>query len=174
MVRPEKRETVEMLKSKFGAAKGIVLADYTGITVAEANELRRKCREANVEYRIVKNTLARIAAREADLTELEGHFDGPIAIALSEVDSIAPARVLAEFRRAVQKIEFRAGYVEGSLYGPEEVRRIAVLPTREGLIGQVMAAVQGPMTQIVWSVEGVFRNLISILDQASKRGEGSQ
>ncbi len=172
MVRPEKKQAVETLKSKFRSAKGIILADFTGLTVGEATELRRKCREAKVEYTVVKNTLARIAAREAELGELEQHFDGPIAIAMSEEDSVAPARVLAEFRRQVQKITFKAGYVEGRLFSPEEVRRIAVLPSREGLLAQVIGMVQAPMGQIVWTLEGVLRNLISILDQASNKTEG--
>jgi large subunit ribosomal protein L10 len=173
MPKPEKTVAVEMLKGKFGAAKGIVLADFTGLTVAEANDLRRKCREAEVEYRVVKNTLARIAVREAELTELEDYFHGPIAVALSEKDSVAPARVLAEFRKIAQKPVFIGGFVEGRAYSPEEIRRIASLPSREGLLAQVIGAIQAPMGQLVWTLEGLLRNLVSILDQASKKAEGS-
>jgi large subunit ribosomal protein L10 len=173
MPRPEKQEAVEKLKGKFSGAKGIILADFTGLTVEEANELRRKCRDAQVEYLVVKNTLARIAARQADIAELEEHFRGPVAVALSREDSVAPARVLAEFRRTVQKPTFRAGYVEGRLFSAEEVRRIAALPSREGLLAQVIGALQAPMGQIVWTLEGVLRNLVSVLEQASKKAEGS-
>ena len=173
MARPEQIEAVETLKQKFSTAKGIVLADFTGLTVAEANELRRKCREAEVEYRVVKNTLARIAAQEADLEDLKQHFVGPVAVATSTTDSIAPARVLADFRKSFQKPAFKVGYVEGRLFGAEQIREIASLPPREGLLAQVIGAIEAPMGQIVWSLEGVLRNLISILDQASKRGEGS-
>jgi large subunit ribosomal protein L10 len=169
MPKPDKIEAVEKLKGTFSTAKGIVLADFTGLTVAEANELRRKCREAQVEYRVIKNTLAKIAAKEAEIAELEKHFEGPIAIATSESDSIAPARVIAEFRKSAQKPVFKAGYVEGRLFGPEEIRRIAVLPSREGLLAQVIGAMQAPMGQIVWTLEGVLRNLVSILDQAAKQ-----
>ena len=173
MVRPEKKEAVEILKKKFSDATGIILADFTGLTVSEANELRRKCREARVEYRVIKNTLARLAAREADLGELEEHFVGPVAVAMSESDSIAPARVLAEFRRVVRKPTFKAGYVDGRMLIPEEVRRIALLPSRDGLIAQVIGAVEGPMAQVVFTLEGVLRNLVSILDQASQKAKGS-
>jgi large subunit ribosomal protein L10 len=169
MPKPEKVEAVEKLKGTLGAAKGIILADFTGLTVSEANELRRKCRAAQVEYRVVKNTLAKIAARAAGVGDLEEHFDGPIAIATSESDSIAPARVLAEFRKTAQKPVFKAGYVEGRLFGPEEIRRIAVLPSREGLLAQVIGAVQAPMGQIVMTLEGVLRNVISVIDQAAKQ-----
>jgi len=169
MVRPEKAEAVEMLKGKLRSAKGIVLADFTGLTVSEANDLRRKCREAAVEYRVVKNTIARLAVKGAEIEELEGHFNGPVAVALSETDSIAPARVLAEFRKATQKLTFKAGYVEGRLFTAEEVREIAALPSREGLLAQVIGAVQAPMSQIVWTVEGILRDLISVVEQASKK-----
>jgi large subunit ribosomal protein L10 len=173
MPKPEKIEAVETLKARFSAAKGIILADFTGLTVAEANDLRRKCRESEVEYRVVKNTLARIAAHETELEELEGFFQGPIAVALSETDSVAPARVLAEFRKTVQKPVFIGGFLEGRVYAPEELRRIAALPPREGLLAQVIGAIQAPMGQIVWTLEGLMRNLVSILDQASKKAEGS-
>ena len=173
MPKPEKIEAVETLKGKFSAAKGIVLADFTGLTVEEANDLRRKCREAEVEYRVVKNTLAKIAVREAELAELEEYFQGPIAVALSETDSVAPARVLADFRKAVQKPVFIGGLIEGRMYSPEEVRRIANLPSREGLLAQVIGAIEAPMGQIIWTLEGLMRNLVSILDQASKKAEGS-
>jgi large subunit ribosomal protein L10 len=169
MVRPEKLEAVKTLKGKFSAAKGLVLADFTGLTVSEANELRRKCREAQVEYRVVKNSIARLAAKEAEIHELEQHFQGPVAVALSETDSIAPARVLAEFRKVAQKLTFKAGYVEGRLFTPEQVREIAALPSREGLLAQVIGAVQAPMGQIVWTIEGVLRNLVSVIEQASKK-----
>jgi large subunit ribosomal protein L10 len=173
MPKPEKIEAVEKIKGKFSNAKGIVLADFTGLTVAEANDLRRKCREAEVEYLVVKNTLARIAAREAELADLEEYFQGPIAVAMSQTDSVAPARVLAEFRKAVQKPVFIGGFVDGRLYPPEEIRRIANLPSREGLLAQVIGAVQAPMAQMVWTLDGLLRNLVSILDQASTKAEGS-
>jgi large subunit ribosomal protein L10 len=172
-VKPYKIEAVEALKGKFTAAKGIVLADFTGITVEEANDLRRRCREAEVEYRVVKNTIARIAARESNLEELEGHFDGPIAVAMSSADSVAPARVLASFRREVQKLTFRAGYVEGRVYAPEEIREIAMLPPREGLLARVIGAVEAPLSHVMWSIEGILRDLVSVIDQASKKAEGS-
>jgi large subunit ribosomal protein L10 len=173
MPKPEKIEAVEKMKGKFSEAKGIVLADFTGLTVEEANDLRRKCREAAVEYMVVKNTLARIAAREAELAELEEYFQGPIAVAMSQADSVAPARVLAEFRKAVQKPVFIGGFVDGRLYPPAEIRRIANLPSREGLLAQVIGAVQAPMAQMVWTLDGLLRNLVSIIDQASKNAEGS-
>ncbi len=173
MAKPEKIQAVEVLKDRFSAAKGIVLADFTGLTVAEANELRRMCKEAQVEYRVVKNTLARIAAKQANVDELVEHFQGPVAVALSESDSIAPARVLDTFRRQAQKPQFRVGYVEGRLFSADELQKIATLPSRDGLIAQVIGAIQSPMAQIVWTLEGIMRNLVSVLDQAAKQKQGA-
>ncbi len=172
-VRPEKHEQVEALKTKFGAAKGIVLADFTGVTVAEVSDLRRKCREARVEYKVVKNSLARIAARETNLGELVEHFDGPIAIALSSVDSVAPARVLSDFVKRYQKLTLKVGYFEGRIYAGAQVREIASLPPREHLLAQVVGVVQAPLSQLIWCIESVVRNLVTVIDQAAKKAEGS-
>jgi len=167
--RPEKQQEVEALKTKFGAAKGIVLADYTGVTVAEVSELRRKCRAAKVEYKVVKNTLARIAAREVSLGELADHFDGPIAVALSSVDSVAPAKVLSDFSKHYQKLTLKAGYFDGRVYSEAQVKEIAMLPPKEQLLGQVIGAVQAPMTQLVYCIESVLRNLVTVIDEAGKK-----
>ena len=172
-VRPEKHEQVEALKTKFGAAKGIVLADFTGVTVAEVSDLRRKCRDARVEYKVVKNSLAKIAAREANLGDLVGYFDGPIAVALSGVDSAAPAKVLSDFMRVYQKMTFRAGYFEGRVFSDTEIREIASLPPREQLLAQVIGMVQAPMAQLVWCIESVMRNVVTVIDQAANKAEGS-
>ncbi|MFH1221003.1 MAG: 50S ribosomal protein L10 [Candidatus Eisenbacteria bacterium] len=168
-VRPEKHEAVEALKTKLGAAKGIVLADFTGVTVAEVSDLRRKCRDAKVEYKVVKNSLARIAAREVNLEELVQHFDGPIAIALSSEDSGAPARVLSSFIKDYQKLILRVGYFEGRIYGEAAIREIAMLPSRKVLLAQVVGAVQLPLSQLVWCIESVLRNLVTIVDEAGKK-----
>lgn len=171
MPRPEKIETVEVLRNRFSNSRAIVLADFTGLTVAEVNELRRKCKSAKVEYSVVKNTLARIAARQANIEDLVQHFQGPVAVATSTVDSIAPVKVLDEFSKAVQKLSLKVGYLDGKIFNPRELKAVAALPPREVLLGQVIGAIQAPIAQIVWTVEGILRNLVSIIDQAAqKRG----
>lgn len=169
MPKPEKIEAVETLKEKFSAAEGFVLADYTGLTVEEANQLRGKCKEAEVEYTVVKNTLARIAAREAKIEGIEDFIDGPTALALSVKDSTAPARVLAEFMREAQKMVFRGGYLDGHAYSAEQIKEISRLPGKDGLIAQVIGMLNAPMAQMVWSLEGTLRNLVSVIDQISKK-----
>jgi large subunit ribosomal protein L10 len=169
MPKPEKIEAVEILKQKFSAAEGFVLADYTGLTVAEADRLRGKCKEAEVEYTVIKNTLARIAAREAEIEGVEDFIDGPTAVALSVKDSTAPARVLAEFMKEAQKMTFRGGYLDGRAYSAEQIKEISRLPGKDGLIAQLIGVLNAPMAQIVWSLEGTLRNLVSVIDQISKK-----
>jgi len=173
MPKPEKIEVVEVLKEKFSTAEGFVLADYTGLTVEEANGLRGKCKEADIEYKVIKNTLAKIAVKEANLEGVEDFIDGPTAVALSVKDSIAPARVLAAFMREVQKMAFRGGYLDGRAYSADEIKEISRLPGKEGLIAQLMGALNAPMAQIVWNLEGNLRNLVSVIDQISKK-KGNQ
>jgi large subunit ribosomal protein L10 len=173
MPKPEKIEAVELLKDKFSTAEGFVLADYTGLTVEEVNELRGKCKEAQIEYRVIKNTLAKIAVKDADIEGVDGFIDGPTAVALSVSDSTAPARVLAAFMREVQKMAFRGGYLDGQAYSADEIKEISRLPGKDGLIAQVIGALNAPMSQIVWSLEGTLRDLVSVIDQISKK-KGNQ
>ncbi len=173
MPKPEKIEAVEVLKEKFSTAEGFVLADYTGLTVEEANALRGRCKEAAVEYRVIKNTLARIAVKEAAIEGVHDFIDGPTAVALSVEDSTAPARVLAAFMREVQKMTFRGGYLDGRAYSADEVKEISRLPGKDGLIAQLIWVLNAPMTQIVWNLEGTLRNLVSVIDQIAKK-KGNQ
>jgi large subunit ribosomal protein L10 len=169
VIRPEKQQEVETLKTKFGAAKGIVLADFTGVTVAEVSALRRKCREARVEYKVIKNTLAKIAARDAALEGLVDHFDGPVAIALSTVDAVAPARVLADFVKSYQKMILKVGYFDGRIYSNAEIVEIANLPSKEVLMARVIGAIEAPISQLIWCIESGLRDVISVIDQAGKK-----
>jgi large subunit ribosomal protein L10 len=169
MPKPEKIQAVETLREKFSTAEGFVLADYTGLTVEEVNELRGKCKEAEVEYTVIKNTLAKIATKEAQIDGVNDFIDGPTAVALSTKDSTAPARVLAAFMKEVQKMAFRGGYLDGRAYSAEQIKEISRLPGKDGLIAQVIWALNAPMAQIVWSLEGSLRNLVSVIDQISKK-----
>jgi len=173
VIKPEKQQEVETLRAKFGEAKGIVLADYTGVTVAEVSELRRKCREAGVEYKVVKNTLAKIAARDADIAGLADHFDGPIAIALSSVDTAAPARVLSDFVKNYQKMTLKVGYFDGRIYSQAQIDEIANLPSREVLVALLIGTIQSPISQLIWCLESGMRDVVSVIDQAGKKAGAS-
>ena len=158
-VRPEKQEEVEALKAKFGAAKGIVLADYTGVTVAEVSDLRRKCRDARVEYKVVKNTLARIAAKEANLGGARGPFRRADSDRL-EQRGLRGARAGARgFRQGIPEDDPQGRLLRGpGLLGCRRSARSRRCRRREILLGQVIGAVQAPIAQLVWCIESVLRN----------------
>src|ERR671933_208084 len=124
-VRAKKAEQVELLTEKLRKAKVAVLTDYRGLTVAQLEDLRARLRGADVEYRIVKNTLARRAASEAGHEALQAELKGPMAIAFSYDDLAAPVRLLGEFARATRlKLDIVGALVEGRVFGPEQVRQL--------------------------------------------------
>ncbi|MBI4733659.1 MAG: 50S ribosomal protein L10, partial [Rubrobacteridae bacterium] len=115
MARPEKVASVEEIKDKMSRAKSVILTDYRGLSFEQISELRNKLRPLNVEYKVFKNTLAKIAIKELNLEELDQHFVGPTAMAISYDDPVAPAKPLADFAKATKLLELKAGVVEGSV-----------------------------------------------------------
>jgi len=174
-VRTEKKEIVKELKDKLLATKGAVLTNYRGLTVAMDTKMRRKLREAGVEYRVVKNTMTRIAAHDAGIDGLDKYLEGPTAIALSVTDPVAPAKVLADFIREnkLQVLEIKAGLVEGKVVDVDGVKALASLPPREVLIAQLLGTMQAPIAGFVRVLGGVPSNLVYALEAIRKQKEAS-
>jgi len=171
MVQPVKIEKVEELKGLLKEAKSIILNDFTGLDVKDISELRKVCRENNVVYRVVKNTLARRSIKELGLDELEPLFEGPTAIALSTEDEIAPAQVLKKFADEYELPRFKGGYVAGRVFGPEEVERLAQLPSKEVLLAKVVGTMQAPLRGLLHCLDASLRNLVLVLNAvAEKKG----
>ena len=160
-VTSEKISVVSELKGKLSATKGAVLTNYSGLTVAQDTQLRRKLREAGVEYRVVKNTMTRIAAQEVGIEGLDVYLEGPTAIAISEVDPVAPARVISDFvkENKLKTLEVKAGLLDGKVIDAEGVKALANLPAREVLIAQVLAGMQSPIAGFVNVLQGSIRKL---------------
>ena len=125
MARPEKVAEVEYLTDKLLKSEGVVLADFSGLTVAQANDLRVKCREQKVELRVVKNRLARRAAVAADSAALEALFKGPTAIAFGLESPVEPAKVLTEFAKTNEKLRVKGGFVDGEVLSVKDVRTLS-------------------------------------------------
>lgn len=174
-VTTEKQAIVAELKEKLINTKGAVLTNYRGLTVAQDTKLRRKLREAGVEYRVVKNTMTRIAAKEAGLEELAVYLEGPTAIALSDSDPVAPAKVISEFvkENKLEKLEVKGGIVEGAVVDAQGVKALASLPPREVLIAQVLAGMQSPIVGLVNVLQGSIRNLVYTLDAVRQQKESA-
>jgi large subunit ribosomal protein L10 len=151
----KKKQVVAAIAEKLQSSKTTVLTDYRGLTVAEMNELRKRLREAGVEYQVLKNTMTRRAAAQTDYTELEAHLVGPTAIAFSAEDVVAPAKVLHQFAKDHKNLEIKAGIVEGRVVGTDELKALADLPSREGLLSMLLSVLQAPMRNFALAVKAV-------------------
>lgn len=167
----KKVETVEKLKNKLSEAQSSILADYRGLNVAEATELRSKLREAGIEFKVVKNTLTFRAAKEIGLEDLEQYLEGPTAIAFSVEDPVAPAKILNSFAKQHNALEIKAGVLEGKVISFEKVKELANLPSREELLAKTLAGMQGPMYGFVNVLQGTIRSFVYALDALRQKKE---
>jgi len=173
MARPEKVEQVDLLTDKLRRAKAAVLTDYRGLTVAQLQDLRTRLRTQSVEYRVVKNTLARRAAAEAGHGDFQELLKGPVAIAFGYDDLSAPARLLGEYARQTRlKVDIVGGLVEGRVMGPDQVRQTADLPSREVLMAQLLGTLQSPIAQLVATVQAPVQQLVGLLEAYRDKLEG--
>jgi len=169
----QKKEAVRELKEKITAAKALVLADYRGLTVEQDTELRRALRKAGVEYRVVKNTLTRFAAKESGLEGLEPFLEGPTAIALSDTDPVAPAKVLSEYAKKYEKLELKVGVVEGKIVDVNGIKALADLPPKEVLIAKVLGGFNAPIAGLVNVLNGNIRGLVVALNAIREQKESA-
>ena len=137
-------EVAEILK----AAETGVLVDYRGLTVEEDTTLRNKLREANVKYFVIKNTLLGRAAEQAGIEGLEEALHGPTAIALSEDDAVAPAKVLADFAKNNEKLEIKSGFMDGAVVSLDEIKKLAATPNKETLIAKMLGSLNAPISNL--------------------------
>ena len=174
-VTVEKQSIVSELKGKISASKGAVLTSYRGLTVAQDTQLRRKLREGGVEYRVVKNTMTRIAAQELGIEGLDVYLEGPTAIAMCETDPVAPARIISEFikENKLKALEVKAGLLEGKVIDADGVKALADLPSREVLLSKVLAGMQSPIAGFVNVLQGSIRKFVYTLEAVRKQKESA-
>ena len=141
----QKQIIIDEIKDKFERAESTVVIDYMGITVAEADEMRKKLREAEVDYTVYKNTLVKRAIEGTKYEALGEILEGPSGFAFSYDDATAPARVLNDARKAYKKMEFKGGIIEGEYFDKENIEKIAAIPSRDTLISKFMGSIQSPI-----------------------------
>lgn len=163
-----KKQVVAEMVEKFNDSKSVIVTDYRGLNVTEVTELRKKLREAGVDYRVVKNTLLKIAAKEAGIDGTEDYFQGPTAVAFGLSDAVSPAQVLAKFAKDHKNLEIKGGILEGQLIGFEEVKALAELPPREVLLAKVASCFQAPIAGLVNVLQGPIRKLGYALEEVRK------
>jgi len=143
-----KAPIVEEIKANLEGAKSVVLVDYLGLTVEQDTNLRRAAREAGLVYKVYKNTMIKRAIEGTEFAELEKDLDGPTAIAISKDDATAPARVVANFAKTAEKLELKAGVVEGNYYDQNGIKVVASIPSREELLSRLLGSLQSPITNL--------------------------
>lgn len=173
-VLEQKKAIVKALAEKIKNAQSGVLVDYKGINVSDDTKLRTDMRNAGVDYSVYKNTMIRLAAIEAGIEGLEPYLSGTTAIALSETDVVAPARVVSEYAKKIQnKFEIKVGFVEGKLVDAKQVEAIADLPSKEILVATVLAGLNAPITGFVNVLNANLRGLVVALNAICEK-KGSE
>ena len=161
-VSPAKAAVVAEMKEKLESAQGAVLVGFTGLTVADVTKLR----EGGVEYKVIKNTLTRIAADELGYDGLDSHLEGPTALAYSAEDAVAPAKILKAFIKETktEALTVKAGLVDGQVIDAAAVNALADLPSREELIAKLLGSMQAPVSGLVNVLQGNIRNVVYALE----------
>ena len=177
MPTAEKEAAVEELTGILKQAKGVYLTDFTGLDVPSFTLLRKQLREEAVSYRVIKNRLAKLAAKEAGVDGLEDLLSGPTGLVCSVEDPVAPARVLSKFaEEADGKPVIKAGYIDGEVYVDDQLVRLAKLPPREILLGQMVSAMQSPISGLAFTLNGILQKLVGTLQAVAdkKKEEGGE
>ena len=151
----KKAQQVTEVAEQFKNAASVVVVDYLGITVEEATNLRAELRKAGVQFAVIKNSILTRAAKEAGLEGMDDIFKGPSAVAFSNEDVVAPAKVLADFAKKVEALEIKAGVIEGKVSSKEEIEALAKLPNREGLLSMLLSVLQAPVRNTALAFKAV-------------------
>lgn len=163
MKKQSKEVVVAEFAEKLKVAKAAFLADYRGLNVEQTNVLRRKLKDAGVEYRVVKNTLLKLAAKDTNSACLEEHLSGPTAITLVNADPVTPAKALVEFAKQYNVFELKAGMLDGKLLSVADIKALAELPSREQLLAKLLGSLNAPASNFVGVLAAVPRSLVQVL-----------
>jgi large subunit ribosomal protein L10 len=173
MPREEKVQIIDELQEVFSQCSIGILTDYRGLSTAEITDLRRMLRNSGIKYRVVKNTLARFAAERAGKSELVRLFEGPVGIAFGYGDIVEPAKILADYiRNSRISLSFKGGFSGDKVFTPDDVETLATLPSREILLGKVLAGMQSPIVTLISCLANPMRGFIGVLQARINQLEG--
>jgi len=153
--RQLKEAKVVEIREKFEKAQSVILASYQGLTVEEDTTLRKSLREAGVEYKVYKNSLVTLAAKELGIEGIEEYLEGPVSIAFGYEDATAPARILFDFAKSHKKLELKAGIVDSVIYNKEQVEKLATIPSKEVLIAKLLGSFKAPLSSFAYLLNAV-------------------
>ncbi|MCS6965539.1 MAG: 50S ribosomal protein L10 [Candidatus Kapabacteria bacterium] len=174
LTQQRKAEIVEQLRQKLQRACGVYLVNFGDMTVADSQALRKELRPKGFEYQVAKNTLLRRALQAVGgHGKLEQHLVGQTALVLSYTDGIAPARVLRDFIKRVEKISFKAAVVEGHYFDGSQLEQIASLPSREELLAGIVVSLQAPVAGVAGAIGALLRDIAYLVEEVARKRSGA-
>jgi large subunit ribosomal protein L10 len=175
MPTEKKKQMIDSLEQTFVQCNSGIMTDYRGLKTSDVVALRRKFREAGIEFHVVKNTLARIAAEKAGKDQLGKIFEGPMAIVFVKGDISKSAKVLTDHITSTKMaMTIKGGYLGNKLLTAKEVATIATLPSREVLLGKVLGGIKGPLYTLVYQLNAPLQGLMTVLQGRIKQLEGAK
>jgi|TARA_B100000530_G_scaffold334864_1_gene285558 large subunit ribosomal protein L10 len=169
MATENKIKIVEVAEQNFKSSPGIYFTNYTGMNVLQATELRKQFREKNVRYTVVKNTLSKIAAKNAGIEGLDDILLGQIGIAFSDEDPTAPAKVIKDFKKDNDCLDVVGVYFDGQLFDPDKYKELASLPSKEELLGKLVGGLGYPMSTLASALNNLMPKLLTALNEINKQ-----
>ena len=169
MPTEQKTKAVQNLEKQAKEAKGLIVTSFKALKTVEFNEMRAKLRPLQSEYTVVKNSLTRIALKNAGMAELAEMLEGPTAIVVERGDAIAATKAVFEFAKAHENLKINGGIFEGKVLKAKDLKEIASLPTREVLLAKLLGTLQAPMVNLVSVLQAPIREMVGVLDQIAKK-----
>jgi large subunit ribosomal protein L10 len=170
----EKVDTIEDFKTRLDGAKTVLVTEYRGLTVQQLSDLRKQLRGVSASYKIIKNRLAKLAMTDSDLSKLGPHLKGPTGMVISKEDPVAVAKALHIFARTNQALAIKAGFIEGQVLPPADLKALSELPTKDAIRSQIIGAIQGPLAQLVGLLQATQRDLAYVLAERGKNAPAEE
>ncbi len=169
MLKSEKEILIKELNDKFTRAKGVVVAEFNKLNVDTVNKLRKKLRDGGVEWKVLKNTLAKRAAKGTSVEKISDDFVGPVAVAISYDDVVAPAKILAAFVKGLETVKIRSGVIQGQKIDAAGVQALAKLPGLNELRSTILGMINQPATKLLRTIKEPSASLVRVIKAKSEK-----
>ena len=173
MDRSKKEQVVAELQETLKDVKLAILADYSGLNVVKITELRNELRKSDAEFRVIKNTLFKIAVQDTEFGVFDDHLAGPLAVVMNFGDVVAPTKALIDFAKKNSQLEIKVGVMDGKTLTTEQIKALSELPSRETLLAQLLSIMVGTQTSLVNVLSGVPRQFVQVLEAYRAKKENN-